>query len=236
MMAEQGSVVIVGGTSVFGTRLAEHYAGQGRKVYVTSRDLEKAQAVAQGVGGDCVGLSVDLTKPHEIKAALAGIEDVDRLVLLAILRDANSVRDYNIDGATAFIIVKLVGYTEVIHALVPHMRQDASIVLYGGNAKEWPYPGSTSVTMANGGIATMVNTVAVELAPIRVNAIHPSVVGDSPFWADKPANILELHRSRTTIGRLVTVDDVVDATLFLLENPAITGVNLTVDGGTNLRS
>lgn len=234
-MDGQGSVVIVGGTSVFGKRLAQHYVGQGRRVYVTSRDLERACAVADEAGGECVGLSLDLTKPHEIQAALADVEDVDRLVLLSILRDANSVRDYNIDSATNFIVVKLVGYTEVIHALLPRMRQDASIVLYGGNAKEWPYPGSTSVTTANGGIATMVHTLGVELAPIRVNAIHPSVVGDSPFWADKPAEVLELHRSRTKIGRLVTVDDVVDATLFLLENPAVTGVNLTVDGGTNLR-
>lgn len=234
-MAEKGSVVIVGGTSIFGTRLAEHYAGQGRKVYVTSRELDRAKEIAQGVGGDCVGLSVDLTKPHSIKDALVGVEDVDRLVILAILRDANSVKDYNIDGATDFILVKLVGYTEVIHVLAPKMRKDASIVLYGGNAKEWPYPGSTSVTTANGGIASMVNTLGVELAPIRVNVIHPSVVGDSPFWAKMPPEVLELHRSRTTIGRLVSVDDVVDATLFLLENPAITGVNLTVDGGTNLR-
>ena len=234
-MAGQGSVVIVGGTSVFGTRLAEHYARRGRKVYVTSRDQKRADEIAEEVGGDCHGLSLDLTKPHDIASALSSVEDVDRLVLLSILRDANSVRDYNIDGASDFIIVKLVGYTEVIHALAPRMRQDASIVLYGGNAKEWPYPGSTSVTTANGGIATMVNTLGVELAPIRVNAIHPSVVGDSPFWADKPAEVLELHRSRTKIGRLVTVDDVVDATVFLLENPAVTGVNLTVDGGTNLR-
>lgn len=234
-MADKGSVVIVGGTSIFGKRLAEHYAGQGRKVYVTSRELERANEIAKEVGGDCVGLSMDLTQPHGIKGALEGVEDVDRLVILAIARDANSVKDYNIDGATNFIIVKLVGYTEVIHVLAPKMRQDASIVLYGGNAKEWPYPGSTSVTTANGGIATMVNTLGRELAPIRVNAIHPSVIGDSPFWADKPAEVLELHRSRTTIGRLVTVDDIVDATLFLLENPAVAGVNLTVDGGTNLR-
>jgi NAD(P)-dependent dehydrogenase (short-subunit alcohol dehydrogenase family) len=234
-MAGQGSVVIVGGTSIFGTRLAEHYAKQGRKVYVTSREQARADELAQEVGGDCHGLSLDLTKPHDIEAALSSVEDVDRLVLLSILRDANSVRDYNIDSASDFIIVKLVGYTEVIHALAPRMRQDASIVLYGGNAKEWPYPGSTSVTTANGGIATMVNTLGVELAPIRVNAIHPSVVGDSPFWADKPEAVLELHRSRTKIGRLVSVDDVVDATVFLLENPAVTGVNLTVDGGTNLR-
>lgn len=233
-MADNGSVVIVGGTSVFGTRLAEHYTGQGRKVYVTSRDQGRADELAKQVGGDCVGLGLDLTKPHDIKDALASVEDVDRVVLIAIVRDANSVKDFNIDTSTTFITVKLVSYMEVIHALLPEMREDASICLYGGNAREWPYPGSTSVTIANGGITHMVKTLGVELAPRRINAIHPSVVGDSPFWEDKPA-VLDLHRSRTTIGRLVNVEDIVDATVFLLENAAVSGVNLTVDGGTNLR-
>jgi NAD(P)-dependent dehydrogenase (short-subunit alcohol dehydrogenase family) len=104
-------------------------------------------------------------------------------------------------------------------------------VLYGGLAKSRPYPGSTTVTTVNGAITTMVHTMAVELAPIRVNAIHPAIVGDSPYWKDKPAAVLEGFRSRTPLGRLVTMADVVHATVFLLENRSVTGVNLNVDGG-----
>jgi NAD(P)-dependent dehydrogenase (short-subunit alcohol dehydrogenase family) len=78
---------------------------------------------------------------------------------------------------------------------------------------------------------TMVHTLAVELAPVRVNAIHPAVVGDSPYWANKPPAVLDALRARTPLGELVTIDDVVDATIFLLENRAVTGVNLRVDGG-----
>jgi NAD(P)-dependent dehydrogenase (short-subunit alcohol dehydrogenase family) len=129
------------------------------------------------------------------------------------------------------VTLKLVGYTEVIHTLVPRMRQKGSIVLYGGLAKDRPYPGSTTITTINGGVMTMVHSLAIELAPIRVNAIHPAIVGDSPYWAGKPAEVLERFRVRTPLGELVTVDDVVDATLFLLENRAVTGVNLRVDGG-----
>ena len=235
-MAEKGSVVIIGGTTIFGTILAKHYVAEGRKVYVSSRSQESADALAKEIGGNCEGLAVDLIKMHDIKAALSDVKDVDRLVLIAIMRDASSIRDYNVDGSSNFIISKLVGYTAVINALVPEMREDASICIYGGNAREWPYPGSTSVTIANGGITTMVNTLGVELAPIRVNAIHPSVVGDSPNWLAKPDAVREIHRSRTTIGRLVRADEIVDATIFLLENAAVTGVNLTVDGGTNLRT
>jgi NAD(P)-dependent dehydrogenase (short-subunit alcohol dehydrogenase family) len=78
---------------------------------------------------------------------------------------------------------------------------------------------------------TMIHTLALELAPIRINAIHPAVVGDSPYWANKPQAVLDNLIARTPLGELVKVDDVVDATIFLLENRSITGVNLRIDGG-----
>jgi NAD(P)-dependent dehydrogenase (short-subunit alcohol dehydrogenase family) len=200
-------------------------------VVVTSRDAARAGAAAQDVGDDCLGLSLDLTKPREIATALADVDDVCHLVLVAIQRDENNIRDYNIDGALNLITLKLVGYAETIHALAPRMRRDGSIVLFGGLAKDRPYPGSTTVTTVNGGVMAMIHTLAVELAPVRINAIHPAVVGDSPYWADKPAAVLDALRARTPLGELVTIEDVVGATIFLLENRGVTGVNLRVDGG-----
>ena len=230
-MNTQGTAVVVGGTSEIGKRVAQHYADQGHPVVVTSRDAGRAKATAQDIGDNSVGLSLDLTKPREIAGALADVNDVEHLVLVAVDRDENSVRDYNIDGALSLVTLKLVGYTEVVHVLAPRMRQHGSVVLYGGLAKDRPYPGSTTVTTVNGGVMTMVHTLAVELAPLRVNAIHPAVVGDSPYWANKPQAVLDGLRARTPTGELVTIDDVVRATVFLLENRAVTGVNLRVDGG-----
>ena len=230
-MAEKGTVVVVGGTSEIGKRLAKHYADKGHPTVVTSRDADRAKAAAQDVGSNSVGLSLDLSKPYDIAAALADVDDVEHLILVAIERDENTARDYNLDGAIYLITLKLVGYTEVIHVLAPRMRQKGSIVLYGGLAKDRPYPGSTTVTTVNGGVTTMIHTLAIELAPLRVNAIHPAVVGDSPYWAKKPAAVLDALRARTPLGELVTIDDVVHATIFLLENRSVTGVNLRVDGG-----
>jgi NAD(P)-dependent dehydrogenase (short-subunit alcohol dehydrogenase family) len=226
-----GSVVVVGGTSEIGKRVAKTYADQGRSVVVTSRDLARAEAAAADVGASASGLVLDLSEPTTLAAALTDVGAVDRLVLVAVDRDENTVRDYDIAKATALVTLKLVGYTEVIHALVPKMGAGSSIVLYGGLAKDRPYPGSTTITTINGGVSTMIHTLAIELAPIRVNAIHPAVVGDSPYWADKPAAVLDALRARTPLGELVTIEDVVDATVFLLENKGVTGVNLRVDGG-----
>ena len=138
-------------------------------------------------------------------------------------------------GFAYFVGVKLVGYTEVVHALVERLTDDASILLFGGQALRRPYPGSTTVTTVNGGVTGVVHTLAVELAPVRVNAIHPGIVGDSPAWAGKPEAVLEAVRSRTPLGRLVTMEEIVDASMFLLENGAVNGVNLEVDGGWLLR-
>ena len=227
----KGTVVVVGGTSEIGKRLAKHYADLGGKVVVTSRDIGRAQAAAAEVGGNCLGLSLDLRYPHDIAGALAEVNDVEHVALVAIERDENTVANYNIDGALSLVTLKLVGYTEVVHVLAPRMRKNGSIVLFGGLAKDRPYPGSTTVTTVNGGVMTMVHTMAGELAPLRVNAIHPAVVGDSPYWANKPAAVLDALRARTPLGELVTMEQVVDATIFLLENGGVTGVNLRVDGG-----
>jgi NAD(P)-dependent dehydrogenase (short-subunit alcohol dehydrogenase family) len=229
-----GSVVVIGGTAGLGHEVARHYTGLGREVVLSGRGASRAQAVARELGGRATGIGVDLAEPDAISGALAGIGPVDRLVIAAIERDENRIEDYDIAGAVRLVTLKLVGYTEVVHALLDRLAGDASIVLFGGLAKDRPYPGSTTVTTVNGGVTGLVRTMAVELAPVRVNAIHPGIVGDSPHWAARPAAVLEGVRARTPTARLVTMADIVDATVFLLENPSVNGVNLRVDGGTLL--
>ena len=234
-MDKPGTVVVVGGTCELGKHLAQYYVHKGYAVVVTSRDLGRAQATASELGGHCTGLAVDLANPHSIANALAGVEDVQHLALVALHRDENKVREYNIDEAIKLVTLKLVGYTECIHVLSSKMRKDASIVIFGGLAKDQPYVGSTTITTVNGGVATLINSLALELSPIRVNAIHPGQVGDTPAWLSKPKEVIDNLISRTALGRLVTIEDVTHAAVFLLENRGVTGVNLRVDGGRMMK-
>jgi NAD(P)-dependent dehydrogenase (short-subunit alcohol dehydrogenase family) len=224
------SVVVIGGTAGLGRGVAHHYARAGRDVVVSGRDGERAAKVAAELGPTARGRGLDLARPHELTEALSGIEAVDRLVLAAIERDHNPLHTYDIDAAVRLVTLKLVGYTEAVHALRERFTPDASVVIFGGQAKERPYPGSTTVSTVNGGVATMVATLALQLAPIRVNAIHPGIVGDSPYWAGK-ADYIESVRTHTPTARLTTMADVTDAVVFLLENRAVNAVNLAVDGG-----
>lgn len=225
------TVVIVGGTSGIGRRLAEHLARDGRPVVITGRDGDRAAGVAAEIGGDTTAAVLDLCDPASIEAALDPIGAVDHLVLMAIERDSNSVREYDVPRAIRLATLKLVGYTEVLHRLHARMHDRSSVVLFGGLAKDRPYPGSTTVTAVNGAVSTMVRTFATELAPIRVNAIHPGIVGDSPFWAAKPDHVLDGYKARTPGGELATMADVADAAEFLLRNNSVNGVDLNVDGG-----
>ena len=226
-----GSVVVVGGTVGLGRELAQAYADEGREVVVTGRDQGRADAAAQEIGGSARGIGFDLAAPHTIAAALADVGPVDHLVLAAIERDVNRVQEYDIDSALRLVTLKLVGYTEVIHGLLPGLGESSSILIFGGLARDRPYPGSTTVTTVNGGVTSMVRTLVLELAPRRVNALHPAIVGDSPQWIDMPDERRQALVARTPIGRLVTMAEVVGACRFLLENQAINGINLSVDGG-----
>ena len=83
-----------------------------------------------------------------------------------------------------------------------------AIVLFGGLAKDRPYPGSTTVSTVNGGVVGMVRTLVSELAPIRINALHPGIVGDSPFWSGKN---LDHIVARTPTEAVTEMADIVDA-------------------------
>lgn len=223
-----GAVVVIGGSSGLGKEIAAHYAGQGAEVFITSRHPERAVAVAADIGGSSTGLPLDLNDLAGIGPALSSVGSVRHLVIAAIERDENRIREYAVDRAVRLATLKLVAYNEVIHALLDRFEADSSIVLFGGLAKDRPYPGSLTVTSVNGAVSTMINSLAIDLAPIRVNAIHPGIVGDSPYWTDKP---LDGVKARTPGGQLATMEDVVGAVVFLLENRGVNAVNLPVDRG-----
>jgi NAD(P)-dependent dehydrogenase (short-subunit alcohol dehydrogenase family) len=227
-MAGNGSVVIIGGNRGIAREIAKHYADAGYEVVITCTNVADAEQAASELGGNVRGLELDLMQPATIGPALASVGPVRYLVVAAISRDTNPVREYDYESALGLVTMKLVGYTEVVHTLLDRLSEDSAIVLFGGLAKDRPYPGSTTVSTVNGGVVAMVRTMATELAPIRVNAIHPGIVGNSPFWKDKS---LDHVIARTPTGRLATMADVTDAVVFLLENRSVNGVDLRVDGG-----
>jgi NAD(P)-dependent dehydrogenase (short-subunit alcohol dehydrogenase family) len=224
------SVVVVGGTGGIGFAIAKFYADRGSTVVITGRDAQRTAAIAAEIGSNVRGIGLDVAEPESVERALADIGHVDHLALVAVERDYNSARDYDIGRARRIVTMKLIGYTEVAHTLYPRMGAGASAVLFGGLASERPYPGSTSITTVNGAVSSLIRTLAVELAPVRFNAIHPGIISDSPAWKDKKEAIANIEK-RTPGGRLATTEDVVGAVDFLFANRGVNGINLVIDGG-----
>lgn len=225
--------LVVGGTSGIGLELSRAIVARGDRVVLTGRDRERAEAAAATIGPAASGIALDLAEPESIAASLGHLGAVNGIVLSAVERDSNSVRDFNVERATRLAKLKLVGYIEVVHTLIGRLVEsvETGIVIFGGVARHRPYPGSLTVSTVNGGVEGMVTAMALELGPIRVNGLHPGIIGDTPFWADKTA-ALEGYRARTPGGELATIADVVDATLFLLGNRGISATILNVNRGT----
>ncbi len=226
------TAVVLGGTKGLGKEIVKSLAAKGTTVYLSGRTQESANAAAEEIGPGTIPLALDLSMPETIAEALSTVPKVDDLVIAAIERDANTMVNYDIEAAVRLVTLKLVGYTEAVHALRGRLTKQASIVLFGGLALLRPYPGSTTVSTVNGGVVGIVNSLTTELAPVRVNAIHPGIVGDSPYWEGKDNSHII---NRTPLGRLVTMAEIVDAVEFLLDNTGINGVCLTVDGGWLLK-
>ena len=226
------SLVIGGASEGVGGVLARKFAGRGDNVIVTSRDSSRAEAAAKEIGGVTRGLAIDLSQPATIAAALDTVTEVDNVVITAMESVPVTLADFRIDDAVRSVTIKLVGYAEAVRVLRDRFRPGASVVLFGGLAKERPYPGSTMVTTFNAGLTGLVKTLAAEIAPHRVNAVHPGLIGDSPKWRDVPGHP---HVAATPIGRLVTMAEVADATDFLLRNTGMNAQDLYIDGGFLIR-
>jgi NAD(P)-dependent dehydrogenase (short-subunit alcohol dehydrogenase family) len=230
------SVLIIGATQGTGLQLATEYARRGADVVITGRDPQRATEVAaelsKEVPGSVTGLALDLSRPGELADALTAIERIDRLAIIGMVRDRNTLAAYNVAKATEMAVTKIVGYTTVVSTLAARMTPDASVLLFGGMAKAYPYPGSTTVTAVNSAVTGVVRTMSVELAPIRINAIHPGPIGDTPFWQDPERKaMVDIFRQQSLTGQLATMSDIVDACVFLLENRLANGIDLHLDGG-----
>jgi NAD(P)-dependent dehydrogenase (short-subunit alcohol dehydrogenase family) len=124
-----------------------------------------------------------------------------------------------------------------VHAAAPHLRPGGSITLTTGTAGRRPGPGWAVAASICGAVESLTRALAVELAPIRVNAVAPGVVR-SPLWASMaPASREQLYRDTAAAipaGRVGEPGDIAHAYLYCLTQPFATGSILTVDGGTVL--
>lgn len=201
MPASDAHIAIVGGTSGLGLAIANAAHALGCNVTIAGRGKERTADIAKSIGPRATGIHIDLEDSTSIRAALRDGPPLDHLVITSIVRLNTTVKDFAVADAERLARVKLIGYVEAVSAALPRLKQTSSIVLFSGVSKTNPYPGSTMISVVNGGIVGMTKTMAVELAPIRVNCISPGLVPDSPTWksilAQGPNPVVDAMTTKT---------------------------------------
>ncbi|MBA3906929.1 MAG: SDR family oxidoreductase [Pseudonocardiales bacterium] len=225
-------VVVMGGTSGIGLAVAERMANEGAEVVVTGRNPERLAAVKDRVAA---AEQVDGTAEDEVAAFFHRVGEVDHLVL-AFSSGAvgmGSVREISGDMVRTAFEGKLFGYL----AAIRHARVTGSITMISAASARAAYPGTVALAAVNGAIERIVPPLAVELAPVRVNAVSPGVI-ETPWWsfldADaRAAQFAELGGG-VPAGRVGRADEVAAAVAYLIDAPFVTGDIMAVDGGATV--
>jgi NAD(P)-dependent dehydrogenase (short-subunit alcohol dehydrogenase family) len=235
-------VVILGGTSGIGLATAQAAARHGAEVTVVSRQPASVDRALAELPPGTRGRAGDLTDPALVCRLFDDLGDIDHLVYTAgeplALMDLAAL---DLDKAREFFALRYFGALWAVHAAAPHLRPGGrpggSITLTSGIAGRRPGPGWAVAASICGAVESLTRALAVELAPIRVNAVCPGVVR-SPLWASMTeASRERLYRDTAAAipaGRVGEADDIARAYLYCLTEPFATGSVLTVDGGTAL--
>lgn len=229
-------VVVIGRGSGIARAIALAAAGQGAHVTVAGRDpgaLRSAYSDREDFGFE----RVDLTDEDSIVSFAARVGQIDHLVSTASARARGVIRELRRDDLRLSFDTKVIGPILLAKHFADRFSPGGSFTLFSGVAAFKPAVGYLGVAATNGAADFVTRSLALELAPTRVNAISPGVI-DTGAWdslgEDGKAAYFEHFVSHNPARRIGTVDDIADATLFAMTNEFLTGVTLRVDGGEPL--
>ncbi len=224
------TALVFGGTSGIGLAAATRLAGRGAEVVAISRNPDRAGDVPDGV----TLAAADVLDQEAVEAVLAAHAPIDILISSATggSRAVGPFLSMDMDGYRASFD-KLWGYANVVRHGAHHLSDDGTIVLVSGSPARMAKPGLVSLSSVGAAVEAMVRSVAIELAPRRLNVVSPGVI-DTPMVEVQGPERAEVYE-RMTAGNLIpragTADEVADAILFVVENDFVTGTTVDVDGG-----
>jgi NAD(P)-dependent dehydrogenase (short-subunit alcohol dehydrogenase family) len=234
-------VVVVGGGSGIGLAVARQAIAAGARVLIAGRSAHKLEMALDHLGagsGRAQAQAVDARDEAELVRFFARLGSLDHLVVTVgpgppARRYAGFVEQPSAD-ARALFDDKFWAQYLCAKCGAPHVAAGGSITLFGGGAARKPVRAMAALAAVQAAIEGLVRGLAVDLAPLRVNAVAPGRIASSSF-ADMPANardaMLEQWAARLPVGRIGEPDDAAAAALYLMNNRYTTGHVLYVDGG-----
>lgn len=230
--------VVLGGSSGIGYAIAQACVEGGARVTVGSRDPARTAAAARTLGTGARGLEVDATDRAALTRFFAEAGPVDHLVLsISSGGGAGLFRDLDLDALRRAIDGKLWACVNAIQLALPHLSRSGSITVITAASARAATPATSGLAASNGALNAMVPTLALELAPIRCNAVCPGIVATPIFerWTDELREAFTQRAQTTPVGRVGRPDEVARVVTLLLENEYLTGSIIDADGGIHLK-
>lgn len=238
---DETKILIVGGSSGMGLALARRCLGAGARVVITGRSVERLEQARRDLQDPATleTAVLDITREDEVAALFARIGRLDHIVSTAadIAGAYELLPSLDLAAARRVVESKLYGPLLLAKHGAPRLAAAGSITVTSGIAAYRPAPRGAVVAAVNAALEGLVRALAVELAPIRVNAVSPGWV-DTPIWsvvagAGKDETLAAMAE-RLPVGRVGRPDDIAEAIAFLVGSGFTTGTVLHVEGGHRL--
>ena len=230
------TVLVIGRGSGLARAVVLAAIDAGARVVAAGRDQETLAAAYAGEAGVSTEM-VDLNDEASIAALGERLGSLDHVVSTASARARGQLADLDRDAVRLSFDTKVIGPLMLAKHLAPRLNKGGSFVIFSGVAAAKIAVGTMAVAITNAAADTLARSLALELAPIRVNAISPGVI-DTGAWdafgeqgkADYFADI----SSRNPVRRIGTPEDIAQGVIFAMTSTFLTGQTLHIDGGEPL--
>ena len=228
-------IVVIGGSSGMGLATAHAAAAAGAVVTIASSSQERIDAALAELPDSCDGAALDVRDEAAVAGLFARAGELDHVVFTAGDQpDRRALKELPLEQARHTFDVRFWGAVAVAKHAAPRIRPGGSITFTSGTVGVRPVPGAALACAGSAATEGLTRGLAVDLAPVRVNAVRSGAVR-TPLWDAVPepqrAAIFDNFAGRALTGAIGEPRQIAAAHLYLMDNQFVTGTVLTVDGG-----